>query len=156
MFGKRTAITFLLCISVALGGCSTINRDSVSALVGAGAGVAVGSFFGGGAGQAAAMAAGGITGSLLGWFWSTELAPEDAARHDQTIRNALNSDMERMRLDWSNPKTDSSGWVKVQGQLAQNEGTTCRTYEHATIIDGNKQISKGIACIDAKGTWRIR
>lgn len=152
---RTTLIAACLAGSLTVSGCSSISRDDLSAFVGAGAGVAVGSFLGGGAGQAAAMVAGGVTGLFLGWFWSHELAPEDQLRHDATVQMAVRHAPSNETRHWENPDNGTSGWVEVDRDVNRRGNRQCRSFEQAVTIKGDTERSTGTACRDAAGTWRV-
>lgn len=115
--------------------------------------------------------AAGVAGLLLGTFASTtytdyktdrtiRIAAASQALDDQAIQRTLNSALELKisgtTVTWNNPDTRISAELTPVRTFQREDKTYCREYKKQINRDGKKDVSFGIACREAKGTWKTQ
>jgi outer membrane protein OmpA-like peptidoglycan-associated protein len=139
----KKLLSLLLCVSMVLGfsGCSSLNKTSQGALIGAGGGAAVGAglgaIFGGGKGAAIGAAlgtiAGGTAGTLIGKKMdkqAKELAQIEGAQVD-TVKDQNNLTAIKVTFD--------NGILFATGKSALSANAKKSLNEFATSLNNNPQ-----------------
>lgn len=126
-------------------------KRTFGAILGGGAGGAIGSQFGGGKGKTAAT----IVGALLGAYAGVKLVDWLEYSDEQQIIGGLeNTPPDKPgQVDWTNPgtKIDYTSSVSPAWNTA---GTWCRNAQAVGIIDGKKETMEFTACRQEDGKWR--
>ena len=118
------------------------NRDVIGALIGGGAGTAIGSTIGKGSGRDVAMIGGAILGLLGGYSVGQSLDQADVACTGYALQQI--------------PDGQTAHWINPESQR-QFDMTPTRTWQNtaATVIGGNQKQSYGTACMQPDGSWQI-
>ena len=97
---------------------------------------------------AARSVIGGIGGSKIGF----ELGAEQRLTAANAEYRALEYGQSGAPMDWDSKPTRGS---IVPGKPYQQGSRFCRTYTHTVYVKGEAETSKGTACRDPDGTWRV-
>ncbi|HBU96512.1 RT0821/Lpp0805 family surface protein [Thalassospira lucentensis] len=127
------------------------NRDVIGAIVGGGAGTALGSTIGKGDGRDAAMIGGAILGLLGGYALGQNLDQADSACTGYALKQVPDGQSVR----WRNPESGQPYQMVPQRSWETSEGRYCREYTATTVISGKQQESYGTACMQPDGSWQI-
>lgn len=127
------------------------NRDVIGALIGGGAGTAIGSTIGKGSGRDVAMIGGAILGLLGGYSVGQSLDQADVACTGYALQQIPDGQTAR----WINPESQRQFDMTPTRTWQNTAGRYCREYTATTVIGGNQQQSYGTACMQPDGSWQI-
>jgi surface antigen len=147
---KHQMASYLIILSIALTGCSSVNNSDVGTISGGLIGGLVGSQFGGGAGRVAAAAGGALAGAYIGDRIGQYMDRQDKME----MQHALETTKTGNATQWTNPDTGKHYTVKPTKTYYRNK-RPCREYVTTVYIDGKKQSVRGRACRDKQGNWRV-
>jgi surface antigen len=154
-------LAIVAAIGVTLAGCSRepTGRE-VGSIIGATAGIFLGSQIGSGVGRAAATIGLASVGSWLGGELGEYLSREDQIIAQAATQEALENNEPGQTTSWSNPDTGISGKVTPGPTYAENVGTTsekqCRNIKVAISPEGKEpRQANRIACRKANGDWEV-
>ena len=128
-------------------------KQSIGAILGAGAGALLGSQIGGGKGQLMAVVIGALGGAFLGSEIGKSMDQVDRQKAANTQQTALENNRSGVSSSWSNPDNGHNGSVTPTRTYREN-GQDCREYEHRVTIGGRSEVITGTACRQENGTWR--
>lgn len=138
-----------------LGACAEGHeKQTFGTVVGAGVGALLGSQVGSGKGQIASAVVGAALGGWLGSEAGKRLDEADRKMARETAEDALENNPSGKASAWNNPDSGHSGSYTPTSTTVEN-GKDCRDFESSVSVDGKPEISKGRACRDDDGTWRI-
>lgn len=153
MLNKRLISSFLAIVLLAA--CAEgQEKQSIGTVVGAGLGALVGSQFGSGKGQWVGVAVGALAGGWAGSEVGKSLDEADRMKAQQTAQKALENNPSGQTSFWQNPDSGNSGSYTPTNTV-KDSGKDCRDFESTITVDGKTEPSKGRACRDTDGTWRI-
>lgn len=140
----------ILCASIGLFACQSVNNEGVGALTGGVVGGLLGSQFGGGAGKVAAAAGGALLGAYLGGNIGKYMDKVDQMQMQRALETAPTG----KSVDWRNPDSGNQYTVRPT-RTYYNHQQPCREYTTQAIIGGKTQQVYGKACRQADGSWRV-
>lgn len=126
------------------------DYTAVGAVLGGVVGGAIGSQVGSGEGRAVAIVVGTVLGAVVGAAVAQEIDAVDRA----CIGHALELAPVGHPVVWDNPNTRVHYVVTPQRGYKSN-GRDCREFSTERMFDGKTSTSKGKACRDDSGEWRI-
>lgn len=147
---KIALLTTFMCLSIALAGCDSMNKQDVGVITGGLVGGLVGSQFGGGNGQVFATLGGALVGAAIGGAIGHSMDKTDQLYTQQ----ALNNNRTNQATSWVNPDTGNRYTVKPVNTY-YHQGSPCREYYTTAIIGGKKQQIYGKACRQKDGSWKV-
>ncbi len=131
------------------------DNELLGGLLGGGAGAGVGGLLGGGKGAAI----GGILGLGLGALGANRLS-----KQDEPEERAYVAPPPAYQSGYAAPPPPAyqQGYAPPAQPAQQAPAATaaydtsyCREYTNTTMIDGQEQVTHGLACRQADGSWRI-
>lgn len=135
-------------------GSTGMNKTTSGALIGAGAGAALGGIFG--HGSAGAIVAGGLAGGLLGGVIGHQMDERDREARDRALQEALQSSKNSQPKHWQNAKTGNSGTIKpLNGYTTSASAQTCRDFTESYVKEGKTYEQTAHACRNSKGEWQL-
>lgn len=153
---NRPLAAIALAASLSLGACTSGSQTSgteiLGTLGGAAGGGLLGSQIGKGSGNIAATAAGTLIGALAGHEIARRFSSSDQDQAAAAERQAV---ADNRTINWNNPDTGHSGRIAPQRTYTDDQGRTCRVYNHRVTIDGQNETARGTACQRADGTWQL-
>lgn len=144
-------------LAVSLAGCegSGITNQQAGVLLGAGAGVLVGSQIGKGSGRTAAMIVGGLAGAWLGSELGKRLDNRDRQMMSNSTNQALGHAPNGQTVSWSNAESGNSGATTPTKTYKTSSGTVCRQFDQSITVSGESEARKGTACQQPDGSWKV-
>lgn len=130
------------------------EKQSLGTIVGAGLGALVGSQVGSGKGQWVGIAVGALAGGWMGSELGQQLDEADKMKAEQAAQDALEFNKSGQASLWRNPDSGNSGSTTPTNTM-KKEGQDCRDFESTITVNGKTEPSKGRACRQPDGTWRI-
>jgi surface antigen len=127
------------------------NRDEIGTVLGAVVGGAIGSQVGEGSGRTVAIVVGSVLGAVIGREIGKDLDERDRACVGHSLELVKNGQSVR----WVNEHTHVT-YVLTPRAPAKGAAANCRTYDLKATLDGRSRTSKGSACRDGDGTWKIQ
>jgi len=155
---RTTAIAATAALSLAAcqnpnGGIGGMNTsETVGTLGGAVAGGLLGSRFGGGSGKLATTAIGTLLGAYAGQQLARHFSPADQNRASDAEERAVANNQ---TITWNNPESGNRGTIQPVKTYQDNNGQTCRDYNHTVVIDGKTEVARGTACRQPDGSWKL-
>lgn len=143
---------------VSLSGCNMTQNETTGTLLGGVAGAVIGNQFGKGSGNTAATALGAVIGASIGREIGSSLDANSRRQADNATRKALDTARVGRSISWENPSNAggaAQGRVRVVRQGRDNQGQTCREYNHTVTIGNRQEQAYGVACRDGNGDWKI-
>lgn len=129
---------------------STSKENILGTAAGGALGGLLGNQVGKGSGNALATLAGVVGGALAGGYVGRSMQPADQACVATTLQNTPTS----QTVAWHDPKTDQSYWVTPTRDYRGSNGEPCRDYITQAVVNGQRQETRGTACMDRSGAWR--
>jgi surface antigen len=129
------------------------GRDT-GTLIGAGAGLLIGSQVGGG-GRVLAIVGGTLAGAWLGREVGKSLDHKDRAAMEQSTQHSLASSPAGTKSTWKNPDSGHSGTVTPQKIFHNQDGEKCREYHQTVNAEGRTETAYGTACQQKDGSWKV-
>lgn len=155
---KKTALSFVIVIALAVAGCEggavSSNKQTFGTGIGALAGGLAGSQVGGGSGRLWATGAGVLLGALVGSEVGASLDRADRTYMTQAQRRTYNAPIGE-RIYWSNPESGNSGYYTPVRDGTTASGDYCREYQQTVVVGGRSQRGYGTACRRPDGSWEI-
>lgn len=144
-------------VALGLGACegSGISKQQAGTVLGAGAGILLGSQIGHGSGRTAAMIVGGLAGAWLGSTLGAKLDERDRQMMSSSTSQALGQAPNGQPVSWSNADSGNSGSTTPTATYKTGSGATCREFDQQVTVSGETQARKGTACQQADGSWKI-
>ncbi|HZZ11744.1 MAG TPA: RT0821/Lpp0805 family surface protein [Paraburkholderia sp.] len=131
-----------------------IDKTTGGALLGAGAGAALGGLFS--HGSTGAIVAGGLAGGLLGGVIGHEMDERDRAARAAALQQALQTSQDNRPKQWHNTQTGNSGAIKpLNGYTKSANAQTCRQFSETYTKEGKTYEQTSRACRDANGEWKL-
>ncbi|HEX5314792.1 MAG TPA: RT0821/Lpp0805 family surface protein [Gammaproteobacteria bacterium] len=151
---RRVVLTLglaLFAATLVLAGCA--SKEQTGAVLGAGAGAAIGHQFGGGRGQTLMTIAGAIGGALAGSAIGKKMDDNDR----QKTASALENTPTGQTSTWTNPDTGQTYAVTPTNTTTENS-EPCRTFVFKSYnsTTGQPQSVTQLACRQPNGTWQIQ
>ncbi|MFJ1256237.1 RT0821/Lpp0805 family surface protein [Cupriavidus sp. CuC1] len=148
------AATSAILVGCAQGDSTGMNKTTSGALIGAGAGAALGGLFS--HGNAGAIVAGGMAGALLGGIIGREMDERDREARQAALRHALQTAENNQPRTWHNAKTGNSGTIKpLSGYTKSPTAQTCRKFTETYVKEGKTYEQTSRACRNASGEWEL-
>ena len=130
-------------------------KQSIGAILGAGAGALLGSQIGGGKGQLMAVVIGALGGAFLGSEIGKSLDKADRLYEQRNVQDGLEYSQIGQSKAWQNPDSGHSGTITPTRTYRTAEGKNCRDFESTIYVDGKQETGSGRACRRTDGTWQI-
>jgi len=127
------------------------NRKEIGTVVGAVLGGAIGSQVGSDDHRAVAIIVGSVLGAVIGREIGRDLDDGDRA----CVGHALELGQVGRGVRWVNDRTHVS-YVVTPLAVVNGDAKNCRRFDIRAALDGKNQNSKGSACRDASGTWKMK
>ena len=127
------------------------NRKEIGTVVGAVLGGAIGSQVGGDDNRVVAIVVGSVLGAVIGRQIGRDLDDGDRA----CVGHALELGQIGRGVRWVNERTRVDYTVTPLA-VVNGDPKNCRRFDIKTAFDGKSQRSKGMACRDEGGTWKMR
>ncbi len=143
---------------VTLAACAEMQNNpkgAVGAVLGGAGGGFLGSKVGGGKGQLAATVIGTLAGALLGHQIGKTMDDVDRLKSRQTTQQALETNSTGTASSWRNPDSGNTGQITPTKTFVNQQGQSCREFQHAVTIGGKTETVVGTACRQSDGTWRV-
>lgn len=131
-----------------------LSKQQTGTVLGALGGAAAGSQFGGGMGRVGSIAIGTLLGGALGSSIGASLDRTDMNYYNRTSQNTLESTPTGHTNAWQNPDSGVSGTI-TPTRTYNASGNYCREYTQTITVGGKKEQSRGNACRQPDGTWRV-
>lgn len=133
----------LVCLSVAVSGCSTtgLDRSGSEQLTGTGGAIAARNY---------AALNGGLVGGSIG----RSLDARERQRALEAEYRALEATPSGQSVGWKGDEGSRYGNV-VPGQPYRVGSQDCRQYTHTVFDGGSQQSARGTACRNADGSWSL-
>ena len=125
------------------------NSNIIGQILGGGLGAVAGSQIGSGNGRLVAVASGTIIGVLVGGEVGRRMDRVDALCVDQALENAPDGET----IVWNSDGQDYS--VTPTQTVANANGQYCREYIAQSTIDGRPVQTRGTACRQPDGAWKL-
>lgn len=145
---KKTLILIpALALTVVLGGCN-MNKTAASlgmecktltTIGGAGAGAAVGAFFGKGTGNLLAIGGGAVLGGILGNQFSDSLGCDEQEKLTEATGNVI---AQPVGASESWQTANASGTVTTMSPFVVDQGNACRTVRQTAKLKNGKTIEE--------------
>lgn len=110
-----------------------------------------------------ALAAAGFVGYRLAeWRFESEQAvaeaqhAQDRLLAERALEEALDETLSGTPVGWRNEASGSRGEVMPIRTFRNRDGRWCREYEARSVLSGQPEIRRGIACREDSGIWRTR
>ena len=129
----------------------TCRRKEIGTVVGAVLGGAIGSQVGGDDNRAVAIIVGSVLGAMIGRHIGRDLDDGDRA----CVGQALELGQAGRAVRWVNERTNVN-YVVTPLPIVNGDAKNCRRFDIKAALDGKNQNSKGMACRDAGGTWKMQ
>lgn len=146
------ALTGFIPLGACTGGSQTSGTEIVGTLGGAAGGALLGSQIGKGSGNLAATAAGTLIGALAGHEIARRFTSSDQEQAAAAERRAV---ADNRSITWNNPDTGHTGTIAPRRTYTDDQGRTCRIYNHRVTIDGRNETARGTACQRPDGSWQL-
>ena len=148
---KILSTILLICVTISLVGCDTMNNQDTGTVGGAVLGGLIGSRFGGGAGQMVAIGAGAVAGAYLGGQIGRSMDAQDRAQ----MNRAFEGNSVGQPAYWQNNNTGAVYDVTPTRNVSFQGNPYCREYRSTAVINGQHQQVYGTACRQPDGSWQI-
>jgi surface antigen len=126
------------------------HRKEIGTVLGAVAGGAIGSQVGDGDGRTVAIVVGSVLGGLIGREIGKDLDEEDRA----CVGHALELAKPGQRVRWINEETQVA-YLLTPIAADAKDPKNCRRFDIETRVGKKAHTSKGRACRDDRGAWRM-
>ncbi len=127
------------------------NHKEIGTVLGAVVGGAIGSQVGDGEGRAVAVIVGSVLGAVIGREIGRDLDDADRA----CVGHALELGDIGKPIRWNNERTDVD-YLVTPAVLNAQDPKNCRRFSITATLNGKGQTSKGRACRDGSGIWKMR
>lgn len=127
------------------------NAVLIGRVLGGAAGAVAGAQFGQGTGKLAATAGGTLIGALLGGEIAGAVAAPDAA----CAQYALTAAQTDQTVTWTNPDDGRTYEVTPERDFTAFGTAQCREYTSRAVIDRAETTTRGTACRQPDGQWKI-
>lgn len=127
------------------------HRKEIGTVLGAVTGGAIGSQVGDGDGRAVAIIVGSVLGGLIGREIGKDLDEEDRA----CMGHALELAREGQPVRWVNEQTHVS-YLLTPLAMDSKDPKDCRRFSIKAQVGEKARASKGRACRDERGIWRMK
>lgn len=124
------------------------DRAAIGTVLGGVIGGAVGSQVGDGSGRVVATILGTVIGAVIGREIGKDMDDADRA----CVGHALELAKDGQRVRWTN---DRLGVTYLLTPMAIRQGSNCRPFQLATIVNGRTVSRDSQACRTGDGTWQI-
>ena len=114
----------------------------------------LGAQIGGGATQLALTTLGTSLGGVLGAEAGLAIYESDLTGEDEAGDPAMNGGTGEPVL-WQDPDGGASGSVTPLGEVTSETGERCREFEQKLTVAGRTETSRGVACVDEDGVWKV-
>ncbi len=152
-------VAWLLAAAFLVTACTSEMRDkpkqTAGTVIGAIGGGLLGAQFGGGKGTVVTAIVGTLLGGWLGSEAGESLDRADEEHAQRTALQALERNPPGQTSSWDNPESGNSGTLTPFETRRLQSGLECRDFESTITIDGREEKSRGQACRQADGTWRV-
>ncbi len=128
------------------------DRTALGAVLGGGAGAAIGSQIGSGDGRTAAILGGTILGILVGGSAGQMMDDLD----QNCVGQALEHAPDGQAIIWNDARSGAKYQVAPVQTIQTDNGQYCREYTATATVGGQKQQTYGMACRQEDGSWQIR
>lgn len=157
MLRRRSFIFPVLALYALVAACASDagRNEQIGTIVGAGAGVLIGSQIGDGDTRLLAMAIGALAGSQLGGYVGRQLDKKDREKMQATTQNALESAEAGQTANWSNENSGNSGTITPQERFSTAGGSVCREFQQTVTTAGETATAYGTACKQPDGSWKV-
>lgn len=138
-----------------LSACSSDTfYEDAGGIIGAAAGIFLGSQVDNDVGRRVAVFAGAGLGLLLGRGIGRTL--DESAREKATeAQNEALEHPEAGERRWTDPDSEASGTVTAKrSEPPEGESGECRTFSHEIEVKGEKDVIYGVACRQDDGKWK--
>ncbi len=145
-------------VAVLLASCQDMSnnpKQTGGTLLGAGLGALAGSQIGSGKGQMAAIAIGALAGGLAGGSIGRSLDDADRMYANRNAQQSFETTRTGATSTWRNPDSGNSGTITPTRTYQTARGANCREYESTIYVEGKSETSKGTACRQPDGSWKI-
>ena len=130
-------------------------KETAGTVIGAIGGGLAGAQFGGGKGTVVTAIIGTLLGGWLGSEAGKSLDRADQEHAQSTTRQTLEQNPPGQTSTWYDPNSGNSGTITPSATRRLQSGVECRDFESTITIDGRMEKSRGLACKQDDGTWRI-
>jgi surface antigen len=156
---RISRVAWLVAAGFLVAACTSEMRDrpkeTAGAVIGAIGGGLAGAQFGGGKGTVVTAIIGTLLGGWLGSEAGKSLDRADQEHAQSTARQTLEQNPPGQTSRWYNPESGNSGTVTPAETRRLPSGLQCRDFESSITIDGRLEKSRGLACKQEDGSWRI-
>ncbi len=155
----RSIVPLSIAILLALGGCVTQMeqnpKQTIGTVLGAGLGALTGSQIGSGKGKLVSVAVGALAGAWFGGEVGKSLDKADRAFMKQNAQESLEYGKNGSTMSWKNPDSGNSGSITPTRTFQKADGQYCREFQQTVYVNGKQEASKGRACRETDGSWKI-
>jgi surface antigen len=127
------------------------NHDLIGAILGGHGGAAIGSQIGQGDGRTAAIIGGTILGAIVGGQIGRAM---DATDHN-CVGQGLEHVPDGRSIAWTGSDGRSNYEMRPVRTFRRQDGGYCREYTTTAVVGGQPQQTRGTACRQPDGAWRI-
>lgn len=114
MFSARQKIiVILVCLTLSITGCKTMNKRDVGTTIGAVGGAVVGSMFGTGVGKLLAIGVGALAGGVIGNYIGSSLDEKDQKRLEAKSIETLENSKDGETAEWTSDSGKTKATIKV-------------------------------------------
>lgn len=146
-------LSVVLLLNLAACSSDTFYEDA-GGILGAAAGIFLGSQVNDNVGRRVAVFAGAGLGLLLGRELGRHLDESAREKAAQAQNDAL-EDPEAGEQRWTDPDSEARGTVTAErSDPPEGEDGECRTFSHEIEVRGEKEVVNGVACRQEDGTWK--
>ncbi len=133
-------------------GSGRCDRAALGAILGGGAGAAIGSQIGSGDGRTAAIIGGTILGILVGGSIGQTMDELD----QNCVGQALEHAPDGQAIIWNDAQGQGQYRVAPVQTIQSSDGQYCREYTAIATVGGTERQTYGLACRQPDGSWQIR
>jgi surface antigen len=152
-------IALLVTLGALVTGCVTytpVDKETAGTGLGAMTGALLGYGLGRGhSDQEAAIVVGALLGGVAGNRIGARMNQADRVYAGRALSESLEYAPVGAQSQWRNPETRHTGYSTPTRTYSRADGSPCREFTTAVIIDGYREQAYGTACRQHDGSWQI-